>query len=152
MARIAQPTRICEGYNQPIKATCTSNTKILISSWEGRTRQRNQECNASRALWGMQPRATRAHCRGQAILTPHKNQRRPTTVLHTPGALHHAVTIQVSNYHRVHVAVAERFASLPNLLCYATSLAPNHHASEPPPWLDAYLASVDGMVKAPTAH
>ena len=43
----------------------------------------------------MQPRATRAGCRGPAILTRRRNQRRPLMELYHPGALHHAVTIPV---------------------------------------------------------
>ena len=43
-----------------------------------------------------------------------------------PGALHHAIIIQVNNYHCVYVAVAQRFASLHYPFILATNLTPIH--------------------------
>ena len=51
---------------------------------KGEPGRRNQEYHASRALLGMQPRATGASCSGPAILTRHRNQRRPRMVSTTP--------------------------------------------------------------------
>ena len=77
----------------------------------------------------MQPRAARANCRSPAVLTPHRNQTRPSTVLHNPGALHHAIMISINHYHCVYVAVAQRFANSPYPYI-ATNLISIHHHKE----------------------
>ena len=70
----ANQLRICEGYGQPTFTATAFITKISKQHTGREPGKRNQEHRASRALLGMQTRATRAVCRGPAVLTRRRNQ------------------------------------------------------------------------------